>query len=71
MSFLFDGTVEQSYIPHALAYAGCIGKYDTAVCRRERGSDTSYMNNAKFISATKILNFHVFLLTIFMKFAFN
>ncbi|KAG8042736.1 hypothetical protein G9C98_005376 [Cotesia typhae] len=24
---LFSGTVDQSYIPHAIAYAGCLGRY--------------------------------------------
>jgi hypothetical protein len=37
MSFLFAGTVEQSYIAHAMAYSACIGVYDTDDCRINRG----------------------------------
>ncbi len=37
MSHLFDGTVEQHYIPHAMAYSACIGPYNTKKCRTERG----------------------------------
>jgi hypothetical protein len=37
MSFLFAGTVEQSYIAHAMAYSACIGAYDTNECRNNRG----------------------------------
>jgi hypothetical protein len=39
MSYLFEGTVEQSYIPHAMAYAACIGPIygNSEYCRRNRG----------------------------------
>jgi hypothetical protein len=37
MSFLFTGTVEQSYVAHAMAYSACIGAYDTNECRNNRG----------------------------------
>ena len=37
MSFLFTGTVEQSYVAHAMAYSACIGAYDTDDCRINRG----------------------------------
>ena len=37
MSFLFTGTVEQSYIAHAIAYSACIGAYNTNDCRNNRG----------------------------------
>jgi hypothetical protein len=38
MSFLFTGTVEQSYVAHAMAYSACIGAYDTDECRKNRGT---------------------------------
>ena len=38
MSFLFDGTVEQSFVAHAIAYSTCIGAYNNAECQRERGA---------------------------------
>jgi alkaline phosphatase len=38
MSHLFEGTVEQSFIPHAMAYSACIGPlYENDRCRRQRG----------------------------------
>ena len=37
MSFLFTGTVEQSYVAHAMAYSACIGPYDNDDCRHNRG----------------------------------
>ena len=37
MSFLFTGTVEQSYVAHAMAYSACIGAYKTEECRNNRG----------------------------------
>lgn len=37
MSFLFEGTVEQNYIAHAMAYSACIGDYDNLACKRNRG----------------------------------
>jgi hypothetical protein len=37
MSFLFEGTVEQSYIAHAMAYSACIGPYDNNDCKNDRG----------------------------------
>jgi hypothetical protein len=41
MSFLFTGTVEQSYIAHAMAYSACIGPYNNQQCKKNRGgSDT-------------------------------
>ena len=39
MSFLFTGTVEQSYIAHAMAYSACIGVYNNDDCRSKRGID--------------------------------
>ena len=43
MSFLFSGTVEQSYIPHAMAYAACIGyNYNDKNCVRERGPEVQF-----------------------------
>ena len=41
MSFLFTGTVEQSYVAHAMAYSACIGAYDTDECRKNRGTYTT------------------------------
>ena len=47
MSFLFTGTVEQNYIPHAMAYAACIGlNYNDDNCARERGSREVQYNSA-------------------------
>lgn len=43
MSFLFEGTVEQSYIPHAMAYAACIGPYYSTKykkCETLRGQES-------------------------------
>ena len=39
MSHLFEGTVEQSFIPHAMAYAACIGPIygQDKNCLKERG----------------------------------
>ncbi|RMZ99235.1 alkaline phosphatase-like [Brachionus plicatilis] len=41
MSHLFDGTVEQSFIAYAMAYASCIGPFDRnfyPLCEFERGT---------------------------------
>ena len=46
MSFLFTGTVEQSYIAHAMAYSACIGAYNTEECRNNRGSYESATETA-------------------------
>jgi hypothetical protein len=42
MSFLFTGTVEQSYILviSIMAYSACIGPYNNQQCKKNRGSDT-------------------------------
>ena len=38
MAHLFDGTVEQSYIPHAMAYSACIGIFSKdPSCKIKRG----------------------------------
>ena len=57
MSFLFTGTVEQSYIAHAMAYSACIGAYKTEECRNNRGpyetqssTTTPSNSNALFLS---------------------
>ncbi|KAA0202602.1 hypothetical protein HAZT_HAZT008977 [Hyalella azteca] len=39
-SYLFSGTVEQSYIPHAIAYASCISD-DTSHCEKPPSDDAS------------------------------
>jgi alkaline phosphatase len=44
MSHLFDGTFEQSYIAHALAYSACIGPFNSTNdqnCLLERGVSSS------------------------------
>ncbi len=43
MGHLFEGTVEQSYIPHAMAYAACIGPIygNNEGCLKERGANVS------------------------------
>jgi hypothetical protein len=61
MSFLFTGTVEQSYIPHAMAYAACIGSnYNDKNCARERGTEV------QFSSANKIKLFKFLFLISFI-----
>lgn len=49
MSHLFDGTLEQSYIPHAMAYAACIGPiYESnEKCYQERGYQRAEKDNSK------------------------
>jgi hypothetical protein len=37
MSYLFDGTFEQSYVAHAMAYSACIGPFNGSNCFNERG----------------------------------
>ena len=37
-SYLFSGTVEQSYIPHAMAYAACISQ-DNSHCEQPPSDD--------------------------------
>ncbi len=37
MSYLFDGTFEQSYVAHAMAYSACIGPFNGSNCKMERG----------------------------------
>lgn len=36
MAHLFRGVLEQTYIPHAMAYAACIGQYRSDCERRRR-----------------------------------
>ena len=50
MSYLFTNTIEQSTIPHVMAYSACIGPYDNRECRLKRGK---YSN-----SANLSYNFH-------------
>lgn len=41
LGFLFDGTVEQNYIAHVMAYSACIGPYNATNypdCQRKRGA---------------------------------
>jgi alkaline phosphatase len=59
MSFLFRGTVEQSYIAHAMAYSACIGAYDNESCRNDRIPNYAVKN---FISGFTLL------LSIFIQF---
>jgi hypothetical protein len=66
MSFLFEGTVEQSYIPHAMAYSACIGRYDTLICRRERGHvENQPQNSTSRLASLFQVNFIVVMLTFF------
>ena len=61
MGHLFEGTVEQSYIPHAMAYAACIGPIygHGSSCIKERGIQSSAVNNSKYF-----LNLFIVLLVI-------
>ena len=43
-SYLFSGTVEQSYIPHAIAYASCIAP-DSSHCEKPPSDDASATKN--------------------------
>jgi hypothetical protein len=47
MGHLFEGTVEQSYIPHAMAYAACIGPIygKDKNCFKERGVHSISLKN--------------------------
>ena len=47
MSHLFEGTFEQSYIAHAMAYSGCIGPYANKECLKDRsfGINKAYLLN--------------------------
>ncbi len=47
MGHLFEGTVEQSYIPHAMAYAACIGPIygKDENCLKQRGIN---MNSSSY-----------------------
>jgi hypothetical protein len=47
MGHLFEGTVEQSYIPHAMAYAACIGPIygKDENCLKQRGI---HMNSSSY-----------------------
>jgi len=51
MSFLFTGTVEQSYITHAMAYSACIYPYNTTECRNNRGPYTNPKSNSSSINS--------------------
>ena len=58
MSYLFDGTVEQNYIAHVMAYSTCIGPYNKASCREKRGGNSdisSSQSNMKLLQFKSIL----------------
>ncbi len=60
MSHLFEGTVEQSFIPHAMAYSACIGPlYGNDRCRHQRGFgiDTASASS-KFTVASWLIFFN-------------
>lgn len=62
MSHLFEGTVEQSYIPHAMAYAACIGPVygNDERCYQQRGNGVS--SSYKITSLNTV--FYIFLIFI-------
>ncbi len=66
MSYLFTNTIEQSTIPHIMAYSACIGPYDTKECRINRGK---YSNTA--YSSTKILAKQFFVPYLFIILFYN
>ncbi len=46
MAYLFQGTQEQSYVAHVMAYAACIGQYqDEDHCDTTSGKSSSYNQN--------------------------
>ncbi|KAG8281262.1 hypothetical protein J6590_062875 [Homalodisca vitripennis] len=45
---LFSGTVEQSYVPHAIAYAACIGPYTARCTGHHSDGDNTYGNITVF-----------------------
>ena len=57
MGHLFEGTVEQSYIPHAMAYAACIGPIynNSDRCLKERKVRVSSKATTVFEFKNKIL----------------
>lgn len=61
MSFLFTKTVEQNFITHAMAYAACIGPYQTEACKNNRG----YLYPAKSSSFSSFdYNILLFIVTV-------
>ena len=50
MSYLFTGTVEQSFIAHAMAYSACIGPYNNTNCRNKRGIYHNFKSSASINS---------------------
>ena len=62
MSHLLTGTVEQSYIPHAMAYSACIGKYyKDKQCEMDRGFVSSGSNEPIKINTISIITFFLFI----------
>lgn len=66
MSFLLSGTVEQSYIAHAMAYSACIYPYNNTDCRKNRGVYASYKNTSNTNSVVGILVYFNILLIVFI-----
>ncbi len=54
MGYLFEGTVEQSYVAHVMAYSSCIGPYDNAECIRERGVMT-VASSSSILSCSSVI----------------
>ena len=63
MSFLFTNTIEQNYIPHAMAYSACIGPYANDECKTHRGNLETVKNSCEV--KLKITYFFFFI-TIFL-----
>ena len=68
MGHLFEGTVEQSFIPHAMAYAACIGPNyrNNKNCFKQRGINISSSSFSWFIDAQK--NLYFFLISFMVSF---
>jgi hypothetical protein len=45
MSYMFEGTVEQSFVAHAMAYSACIGPYNNTDCLQQRGFVDSFVSS--------------------------
>ncbi len=46
MAHLFQGTQEQSYVAHVMAFAACIGQYQNEVhCSKTSGMSSVYHQN--------------------------